>query len=620
MAFKLRVGALNMPAGGDTIYVYETGTTVTVSPIFSPDSIGATLSNPFTVPVDGFYGFEPPDNGRVDIWWEEGARFIMEDVNVRDIYLDSGNPLPQYILNGEDVDYYDFNTSLAEEPTAKDGRLFWNDADKTINMMSNSCVLQIGQEMWVRARNTTSSTILNGTPVSIIGSTGNQVLIGPTNAADTTSAKRYIGLVTEDIVHNDVGFVTIAGSVRGLNTSSYSTEGVKLWVDPTVIGGITETEPIGVDGYKIRIGYVKYKHNTQGEIIVDNYLVLKLKDLSEAIEGDDLVIESDDDLQLRALGNRILLDPQGTNGYVESLAPIMFPSFTNSNLPSATLFQGGCVIWNSEEKQLYINDNSIEWIPSVETRILRDEFVAEVGGQYTFSTSETYSPNTNSILVFIDGILQDKDNYTEIDNRNIYINDGVEGGSSVFILYLADLIIPEQSTDSINYTATGIGGTEQTVTEYLDRIGFITSYGADPTGVNDSVIAIQAAESNHSHIFVPEGTFLVGTNLTISSDVTILGGGVIEVASGVTLTINGNFDSYLGQMFTGDGNIIINGPTRIYSLKTLSDLRNYIGFDGIKVETVGKIRFWETINAPYIDNEDTIIVPTLGDGSGAWVY
>lgn len=619
MAFKLRVGAFNMPQGGDTIYVYETGTSVTVSPIFSPDSIGATLSNPFTVPIDGFYGFEPPNNNRVDVYWEEGGRYIMTDVNVRDVYLDDGNPLPQYIQHGEAVDYYDFNLTV-DDPVARDGRLYWNDNNKTLNMMSNSCVLQVGQEMWTRVRNLTGNTIPNGTPVSINGSLGNEVLITPTNAAEMVSAKKYIGLTTEDIVNNDVGFVTISGCVRGLDTSTYSSEGVKLWVDPTVIGGITETEPIQTDSYKIRIGYVKYLHNTQGEIIVDNYLVLKLKDLSDIIEGDDVVIKADDDLQLRASGDRILLDPRGENGYVESLAPIMFPSFTNSNIPSATLFQGGCIIWNSEEKQLYINDNGITWIPSVQTRILRDEFVAEVGGQYTFSTSETYSPNTNSILIFVDGILQDKDNYTEINNRNVYINDGVVGGSSVFILYLADLIVPEQSTDSINYTASGIGGTEQTVTEYLDQIGFITSYGADSTGIQDSSLAIQSAEYIHSHIFVPEGTFLVGTNLTITSDITVLGGGVIDIASGVTLTINGNFDSYLGEVFVGDGNLVINGPTRIYSLKTISDLRNYIGYDGIKIITVGKIRFWETVNAPYVDNGDTIIVPTLGDGLGAWVY
>jgi hypothetical protein len=87
MALKLRVGVSNMPVAGDTLSVYYTGTTNTVSPIFSPDSVGATLSNPFTVPVDGWYGFEPATTDRVDVYWHEQSRNLVEDVSARDMSL-----------------------------------------------------------------------------------------------------------------------------------------------------------------------------------------------------------------------------------------------------------------------------------------------------------------------------------------------------------------------------------------------------------------------------------------------------------------------------------------------------------------------------------------------------
>jgi hypothetical protein len=615
MAFKLRVGALNMPQGGDTIYVYETGTSVTVSPIYSPDSTGATLSNPFTIPAEGFYGFEPPNNNRVDVWWEEGGRYIMTDVNVRDIYLDNGDPLPQYIQHGEAVDYYDFNLAV-DDPVARDGRLYWNDDDKTLNMMSNSCVLQIGQETWMRARNTTGNTITNGTPVSIIGSSGNQFLISPTNANDSISAKKFIGLVTEDIIHNDVGFVTINGAVRNLDTSAYSAEGVTLWVDPNNIGGLTETEP--TTGYKICIGLVKYIHNTQGELCTNPVKMPRLTDLSGIVEGDDVVIQSNDDLILRAIGDRVLLDAQGTNGYTESLRPLKIPTYTNASLPDPSLYSIGTVVYNSSTEQLTINNGS-EWLDNVETRFVRDKFVAATGGQATFTTSETYSPNTYSIIVMVDGVVQDTDNYFETNNRTIAFTENVPGGSSVGIIYLADLIIPEQSTDFVNYTNSGTGAVTQTVTNYLDQIGFITSYGADPSGINNAAININTTQQNHDHIFIPSGTFSILTDLTIDSNVTILGGGIVDIASDVTLTINGNFDSYLGEVFVGDGNLVINGSVKLFSLKSVTDLRDYIGYDGARVEINGKIRTWKTDNAPYSDDGDTIIVPTLGDGSGAWV-
>ena len=87
MALKLRVGVSNMPKAGDTLSVYYTGTTNLLTPIFTPDSIGATLSNPFTVPSSGWYGFEPATTDRVDVYWHEENRNLVEDVNARDMSL-----------------------------------------------------------------------------------------------------------------------------------------------------------------------------------------------------------------------------------------------------------------------------------------------------------------------------------------------------------------------------------------------------------------------------------------------------------------------------------------------------------------------------------------------------
>ena len=75
MAFIARTAAYGMPNTGDTIHVYNTGTTVHVSGLADLD--GNPLSNPFTVPVADFWGFEPPHNDQVDLWWVEGDRFVV---------------------------------------------------------------------------------------------------------------------------------------------------------------------------------------------------------------------------------------------------------------------------------------------------------------------------------------------------------------------------------------------------------------------------------------------------------------------------------------------------------------------------------------------------------------
>ena len=278
MAFKLRVGASNMPVGGHTVRVYETGTTNLVSPLFTPDSVAATLSNPFTVPVEGWYGFEPPNNNRIDVYWDEGARLILEDANVRDIYLDSGDPLPQYLLSGEEQEYIDLDTSITISPDRKDGRLYWNNNDKTIDLYSNGSTLQIGQESWIRGLNKTGATISNGTAVSIVGAQGNLATIAPTNCTDYSMVRSFVGVTTDDIGIDEVGFITTFGVVNDLYTGGFSAEGVSLYVDEVTPGLITEMQP--VSGYICRVGVLLTKDELEGRIHIDTNRTPKFVELS----------------------------------------------------------------------------------------------------------------------------------------------------------------------------------------------------------------------------------------------------------------------------------------------------------------------------------------------------
>ncbi|NCN42373.1 hypothetical protein GW916_14135 [bacterium] len=93
MAFKSLVGLANLPQQGDTIKVYETGTTVLVEGLTDSTSAESTLTNPFTIPPTISWGFEPPSSVRVDIWWEEGNMYLITDANVRDSAKDFQSPV-----------------------------------------------------------------------------------------------------------------------------------------------------------------------------------------------------------------------------------------------------------------------------------------------------------------------------------------------------------------------------------------------------------------------------------------------------------------------------------------------------------------------------------------------
>lgn len=78
------------PAAGDTIRVYDAGTTTLVSGLVEPKLTNPQpISNPIVVAGD-FWGFQCPDSRLIDVWWEEGNRYLLQGVPVRHLSLDLG--------------------------------------------------------------------------------------------------------------------------------------------------------------------------------------------------------------------------------------------------------------------------------------------------------------------------------------------------------------------------------------------------------------------------------------------------------------------------------------------------------------------------------------------------
>lgn len=175
-----------------------------------------------------------------------------------------------------DVDYIDANTDATS--TTKVGRLRWNDTDKCweFDATTNS-TNQIGQELWARVRNETGSQIDNGTPVYITGSTGNRPTIAKAQANSEATCLKYLGLTTDDIAHNSDGFVTVMGTVRGVNTNSYNAGDV-LYLSETTAGGFRTTRP-DAPNTTIVLGMVKTKSGT-GEIAVQGRTLPTVERLS----------------------------------------------------------------------------------------------------------------------------------------------------------------------------------------------------------------------------------------------------------------------------------------------------------------------------------------------------
>lgn len=174
------------------------------------------------------------------------------------------------------------------------GEFGWDDGNGTasLGLKGGNVTLQVGQEIVARVYNDSGVPLTDGQIVYISGAQGNRVAVKLALAtADGTSAGT-LGMVTEPIPVGAEGFITVMGTVNGLNTTGL-TQGAILYLSPTVAGAYTTTKPVAPQ-HTVTIGYVERVHATVGSVYVkiDNgYEIDELHDvaISGAATNDFLV-------------------------------------------------------------------------------------------------------------------------------------------------------------------------------------------------------------------------------------------------------------------------------------------------------------------------------------------
>ena len=156
------------------------------------------------------------------------------------------------------------------------GKIRWNDTDGTPEVMLKGAnvTLQIGQEQLARVVNKTNTNLTEAgyQVVRISGAQGQRLKVGLAQANSTSTCKDTLGLVTENISNNAEGFITTSGLVRSINTTGSLqgetwADGDRIYLSPSVAGGITNVEP-SAPNIVIVLGYVVYAHANQGSIYV----------------------------------------------------------------------------------------------------------------------------------------------------------------------------------------------------------------------------------------------------------------------------------------------------------------------------------------------------------------
>ena len=142
----------------------------------------------------------------------------------------------------------------------------------------------VAKNLEVYVRNQTGATLTAGTIVYINGATGNRPTVTKAQANNDANSAQTFGFVKASIADNGFGYVIVRGELENVDTSAL-TEGVQLYLSPTVAGTWTTTKP-SAPQHLVYVGICVRAHPTQGVILVavqNGYELNELHDV--AING-----------------------------------------------------------------------------------------------------------------------------------------------------------------------------------------------------------------------------------------------------------------------------------------------------------------------------------------------
>lgn len=177
-----------------------------------------------------------------------------------------------YSSNKIETDLNVIGFDLSADVSVGIGQIAWNATEGTYDMgLENGSVLQAGQENIRKVTNNSGALISNGTLVMYNGTNGasGRINVKPFTAGFNEAIKLY-GVATQSIIDDSDGIITIAGKVRGIDTTGASVG--EVWVDNDILyakpndnGMMTKIEPLDNE-LKIVVASVIKAHNVNGTL------------------------------------------------------------------------------------------------------------------------------------------------------------------------------------------------------------------------------------------------------------------------------------------------------------------------------------------------------------------
>jgi hypothetical protein len=162
--------------------------------------------------------------------------------------------------------YENFTPTTA--PSYSEGRVWYDSTEKALAFYNDSSALavHVSQDLIFKVINNTGSTIPNGSPVYVTGTSSGQTYPNVALAkADVAATSSVIGLTNGAIANGAIGYVTSQGTIDNVNTGTF-TVGQVLYLSPYSAGQLMNTIP--PTGITVQVGVATFINSSTGHIYV----------------------------------------------------------------------------------------------------------------------------------------------------------------------------------------------------------------------------------------------------------------------------------------------------------------------------------------------------------------